>query len=49
MQSGGLGCSYQCVEGYEDPPHYTQEKIMYYHVALSVAHVTILTVLKYLS
>ena len=49
MQPWGLGCSYQCVEGYEDPPHYTQEQAMYYHVALSVAHVAILTELKDLS
>ena len=49
MQPWGLGGSYQCVEGYEDPPHYTQEKTMYYHVPLSVAHVAILTRLKYLS
>ena len=46
MQLWGLGCSYQCVEGYEDPPHYAQEKTVYYHVALSVAHVAILTVLE---
>ena len=37
------------MEGYEDPPHYTQEKTMCYHVALSVAHVTVLTILEYLS
>ena len=46
MQPWGLGCSYQCVEGYEDPPHYAQEKTVYYHVALSVAHVAILTLLE---
>ena len=49
MQPWGLGYSYQCVEGYEDPPHYAQEKTMYNHVALSVAHVAILTLLEYLS
>ena len=49
MQAWGFGYSYQCVEGYEDPPHNAQEKTVYYHVALSVAHVTILALLKYLS